>query len=261
MSCLDNATKTVGEHRIRKARGCDRCQVCQDLDAFEAHRTRSGRRILGDARHNNDMLPDRIIALFKDHSPTIHVDTRERWDRWVKKKSQSFNWRKLRDVKEVISILDDYFFRGALIPSIRTRWDTPPPHNQEDNHGRCNCGANLKIQVDAPPSLVSDLDLIMKLRALDKLTKKHRRYRKRRITQTEALLEQRFAHLSTIGILSNMLRELVQATSYILGCHSCCAQRNVRLRSDADLRSRLCQAMEVEANRYLVGLEGTWQLR
>jgi hypothetical protein len=44
-----------------------------------------------------------------------------RWDDWAQKRGPSFTMERMRDLKAVTGILDDYFFQGTLGPYIKLR--------------------------------------------------------------------------------------------------------------------------------------------
>ncbi len=113
--------------------GCDACVSCRRrgllharlLEHFSfdaARQLRSGRRYLPSGNCNCETLPDMFIHLFQQSpSQPIQAKALARREDWVQKRGPSFTTERMRDLKAVTNILDDYFFQGTLAPYIKLR--------------------------------------------------------------------------------------------------------------------------------------------
>jgi len=280
--------------------GCDACVSCRRrgllharlLEHFSfdaARQLRSGRRYLPSGNCNCATLPGMFIDLFQHIRPqAIQAKALARWDDWAQKRGPSFTMERMRDLKAVTDIMDDYFFQGTLGPYIKLRRvafntkalgkTTPFAFDRQVNAPRLsnnaprlsnnaprlsNSDPRVTIRITPPPGQkliyrwTREIRKIRNKQGRRPYARPRRKFVGRRVMDIARGLQSR--HAATIGVLSTVLHELGHAAFQIFGCQACCMRGSVGDCGHGEAWRRLCEAMEQQANRSLTGI-GTWRV-
>jgi len=284
------ATQTMGIFEGPCSRtadgGCGACVSCRRRGKLHAHllehfsfdaarQLRSGRRYLPSGNCNCETLPDMFIHLFQQTpSQPIQAKALARWEDWVQKRGPSFTTERMRDLKAVTNILDDYFFQGTLAPYIKLRrvafntkalgQTTPFAFERQVNAPRLsNNNPHITIHITPPPGQkliyhwTREIRKIRNKQGRRPYARPRRKFVRRRVMDIARGLRSR--HAATIGVLSTVLHQLGHAAFQIFGCRACCMRGSVGDCGHGEAWRRLCGAMEQQANRSLTGI-GTWRV-